>query len=201
MAEIEMQSRVILPHHTASVWSSNNPILMQGELGYESDTLKYKFGDGVTAWDASNGGYKVLSTANMHAPRILWSGLDLSFPNNSWRMEYDYIQSGTLVPVMFGHEDESGVGPSAVCSGQDQIGFNTSVWAHEINWLNAMHHRKVMIDNVIKRDDDTAYSGTQIYYYPENFTSTHKSYIGIGQHWFWSGRYCYVKNLKIFNTI
>lgn len=36
----------------ASAWTSANPILLDGEMGIESDTDKFKIGDGVTAWNA-----------------------------------------------------------------------------------------------------------------------------------------------------
>jgi hypothetical protein len=35
---------------TAARWYSVNPILMDGEFGYEKDTKMYKVGDGTTAW-------------------------------------------------------------------------------------------------------------------------------------------------------
>jgi hypothetical protein len=37
---------------TAANWTSVNPILAQGEMGYETDNKKIKFGDGVTAWSS-----------------------------------------------------------------------------------------------------------------------------------------------------
>jgi len=36
---------------TAANWTSNNPILLAAEWGYETDTGKYKIGDGSTAWN------------------------------------------------------------------------------------------------------------------------------------------------------
>lgn len=35
----------------ASLWTSTNPVLLAGELGYELDTGKLKIGDGTTAWN------------------------------------------------------------------------------------------------------------------------------------------------------
>lgn len=35
---------------TATNWSTNNPVLAQGEPGFETDTGAYKIGDGVTNW-------------------------------------------------------------------------------------------------------------------------------------------------------
>ena len=37
---------------TASNWTSNNPTLLAGEWGIESDTKKFKIGDGSTAWQS-----------------------------------------------------------------------------------------------------------------------------------------------------
>ncbi len=37
---------------TASNWTSNNTVLLAGEWGIESDTKKFKIGDGTTAWQS-----------------------------------------------------------------------------------------------------------------------------------------------------
>lgn len=37
---------------TAAAWTSANPVLAAGELGFETDTGKFKIGDGATAWTA-----------------------------------------------------------------------------------------------------------------------------------------------------
>ena len=37
---------------TSAEAALNNPVLEVGEMGYETDTLKHKFGDGSTAWNA-----------------------------------------------------------------------------------------------------------------------------------------------------
>jgi hypothetical protein len=37
---------------TAANWTASNPILSKGELGLESDTNQFKFGDGVKTWTA-----------------------------------------------------------------------------------------------------------------------------------------------------
>jgi lysophospholipase L1-like esterase len=39
---------------TASAWTSANPVLAAGEMGYESDTGKIKFGNGSAVWSALN---------------------------------------------------------------------------------------------------------------------------------------------------
>lgn len=37
---------------TASRWASTNPVLLAGEIGFETDTKKIKIGDGATAWNS-----------------------------------------------------------------------------------------------------------------------------------------------------
>ena len=53
--KVQIQQRV----DTASNWTNANPTLLLGETGHESDTKKYKLGDGSTAWtslDYAGGG-------------------------------------------------------------------------------------------------------------------------------------------------
>ena len=45
-----MTSRLQNRRDTAANWTSNNPTLGAGEIGYETDTAKYKIGTGSTAW-------------------------------------------------------------------------------------------------------------------------------------------------------
>jgi hypothetical protein len=37
---------------TAANWTAANPILLSGEVGYETDTKKFKIGDGTTNWNS-----------------------------------------------------------------------------------------------------------------------------------------------------
>ena len=37
---------------TAAGWTAANPILLLGEIGYETDTKKFKIGDGTTNWNS-----------------------------------------------------------------------------------------------------------------------------------------------------
>jgi hypothetical protein len=51
---------------TAANWTSENPILLAGEMGIETDTDKFKIGDGSTAWTgiAYSGGNEVGTTTD-----------------------------------------------------------------------------------------------------------------------------------------
>lgn len=45
-------TRIQLRHDTAANFASVNPVLLAGEVGVETDTNKFKFGDGTTAWNS-----------------------------------------------------------------------------------------------------------------------------------------------------
>lgn len=49
-----MSLEAILRHRRALAadWTSDNPVLEDGQFGVETDTLKVKFGDGTTAWNS-----------------------------------------------------------------------------------------------------------------------------------------------------
>lgn len=47
-----MSNRLQFRRDTKANWSSVNPVLMEGELGLETDTLNAKIGNGVDAWNS-----------------------------------------------------------------------------------------------------------------------------------------------------
>ncbi len=47
-----MATTIQFRRDTSLNWSVQNPILTQGELGLELDTIMYKIGDGTTAWNS-----------------------------------------------------------------------------------------------------------------------------------------------------
>ena len=46
-----IKSRIQIRRDTASAWSSENPTLLAGEIGYDSTNNAFKVGDGSTAWN------------------------------------------------------------------------------------------------------------------------------------------------------
>lgn len=48
-----MAVRIQMKHDAAADWTTNGTIvLLDGEIGFETDTGKFKIGDGSTAWSA-----------------------------------------------------------------------------------------------------------------------------------------------------
>ena len=46
-----IKGRVQHPVYTAAALKAKNPVLLEGEIVYESDTTLHKVGDGVTPWN------------------------------------------------------------------------------------------------------------------------------------------------------
>jgi hypothetical protein len=47
-----MVTQIQMRRGTAAQWTSTNPTLAAGEYGYETDTKKFKIGDGATVWNS-----------------------------------------------------------------------------------------------------------------------------------------------------
>jgi hypothetical protein len=82
-----MSDKILRHGHTsdtAANWRNNNPILGKGEIAIESDTGKFKFGDGLTNWlnlpyantiiTTEEGGFKAGSNASVEGGGAIGSG-------------------------------------------------------------------------------------------------------------------------------
>jgi len=52
-----MATKIQLRRGTASAWNLANPVLAEGEMGVETDTSKFKIGDGISAWNSLSYGF------------------------------------------------------------------------------------------------------------------------------------------------
>lgn len=83
-----MAQQVQLRRGTAAEWVAANPILAIGELGFETDTSKYKIGDGSTAWNSK--GYSVLSSGSFTNTTFSGSSLESVFTTGTGFAGYTY---------------------------------------------------------------------------------------------------------------
>ncbi len=109
-----MAIRIQLRRDTAANWASSNPVLRAGEVGIETDTLKFKIGNGSSTWTQITNYANVTTTGLSNSlsdyilaatkgtpggPAALDSNGDLLIPENSvilWNdAEYDYTTTVT----------------------------------------------------------------------------------------------------------
>ena len=110
-----MATRIQLRRDNSLNWSTNNPILAEGEIGIELNTNKIKIGDGLTNWNTLsyfsnyeiitsdslsgtiNGVNNIFTISNVIIPdseELFVNGLKLTKPN-------DYNISGITITLTF----------------------------------------------------------------------------------------------------
>jgi len=88
-----------LRRDTAANWTTNDPTLAEGEVGVETDTLKFKIGDGSTAWTAL--GYAATAAGDiaelvMDTMGTAWqdtNSIDITYTDGSDQIEADVLIS------------------------------------------------------------------------------------------------------------
>lgn len=100
-AKMTIQTRTQLPVYTAETLAAKNPVLLKGEVVYESDTRKHKVGDGTTAWNNlpyAGGGDTpdTIPAANVEqdashrfvtdTEKDRWNAVSPSVPNLIWKV-------------------------------------------------------------------------------------------------------------------
>lgn len=76
-----MADKIQVRRDTAANWTSANPTLAQGEIGFETDTTIIKIGDGSTAWNSltsvyvTTAGTQTLTNKTLTSPTITGAAL------------------------------------------------------------------------------------------------------------------------------
>ena len=126
-----MSTRIRFRRSTAAVWTSTNPILTGGELGYETDTGKFKIGDNATAWASlayavraqlSEGYLNDLADVTITSPS---NGQVLKWNGTAWINGTD--SAGTTVNAL---DDIADVTITSAASG-DILKWNGSAWVND----------------------------------------------------------------------
>jgi hypothetical protein len=95
-----MAYKIQIRRDTATNWTSVNPTLGQGELGYETTTGKLKVGDGVKTWTqldyliGENDGSIDLGAVDKHVLPATDNVYDLGSPTKQWRELY--VSGGSI---------------------------------------------------------------------------------------------------------
>lgn len=80
-----MAVQIQLRNDTAANWTSSNPTLAAGEMGVETNTLKFKFGNGTTAWNSlAYAPYSALSALSDVTITSVATGQVLTYDGSKW---------------------------------------------------------------------------------------------------------------------
>ena len=119
-----LKARIRLKKDPSEAWRINNPVLLDGEAGYESDTNLMKVGDGVHRWlelDYTNSGATAIaSTANYAINAGALGGTSAA----DWAKKFDnYVLNTRIEAVM------------STASAADKIPTSIAV----TNWVKAQN--------------------------------------------------------------
>lgn len=104
MAEQTIPTKFKLRHDIASNWTAKNPVLLEGEVGFETDTKNFKVGNGTSSWqelqyyipDANN------FATNEDIFAIINYGTNMSYGKNTqvdWYYQHQYLHFGEITTV------------------------------------------------------------------------------------------------------
>ena len=96
-----LKARIQLKKDTSEAWRINNPVLLDGEAGYESDTNLMKVGDGIHRWleleYTNSGATAIASTANYAINAGALGGTSAA----DWAKKFDnYVLNTRIEAVM-----------------------------------------------------------------------------------------------------
>ena len=77
MANTTLNVKIQIRNDVANTWKTTNPVLLKGEMGIETDTRKFKFGDGVSTWTELDYASAQAAVVMNKAPTPTDSGYDV----------------------------------------------------------------------------------------------------------------------------
>lgn len=100
-----MAVQIQLRRDTAANWTSANPTLAAGEMGFETDTLRYKLGDGLTAWnDLQYGVFDGFTSGR----RYVFDDTTTDGDPGEGKVRFDNATFGSITELYFDNTDYPG---------------------------------------------------------------------------------------------
>lgn len=154
-----MSTPAILRHRrdTAANWTSNNPVLEAGQIGYETDTLKHKWGDGVTAWNSLSYASAGSNLADGDKGDITVSSTGAVWTVDNDAITYAKMQNVSAASKLLGRGSAAGAGDVQELT----LGTNLSMSGTTINASGSIGGTTGSTDNAIIRADGTGGSTVQ----------------------------------------
>ena len=154
MANTTLKVRNRIATKTSAEWETENPILLKGEMGYDSTSKRYKIGDGVNRWK------------NLEYTTINGKSKLTLFKSSTKTNQYDGTADLTIVPsdVVGAMED----GTSDVTDNTEFITSNVNGYNYRGS-VNVPYRRKAKylwnwIKSKINSDSDIKIKRTQMIY-------------------------------------
>ena len=100
MANTTLKVRNRIATKTSAEWETENPILLKGEMGYDSTSKRYKIGDGVNAWNKLQ--YEIDTGVLSSGQQLVVNGNGILGDNTNFsKLVYDPTMSFNGSPGVF----------------------------------------------------------------------------------------------------
>ena len=153
---------------TASNWTSNNPTLLAGEWGIETDTKRFKIGDGTTAWQSLD--YLPIPDANRLLTGSLTVGGNFTVNGNTTIIDSQTLQvedANIVIGKVSTPTDTTADGGGITLKGATDKTFN---WIDATDSWTSSENIDLVSGKVLKVNGTQVLSGTQ--YTGNSATST-----------------------------
>lgn len=113
-----MATKIQLRRGPSTEWTSVNPLLASGELGIETDTKKFKIGDGINHWNSTD----YSSISEFAVETLISTALEGYVPNTTTINGYELTSDLTLTKsdVGLGNVDNTSDIDKPVSTAQQQ---------------------------------------------------------------------------------
>lgn len=107
MANTTLKVRNRIATKTTAEWEAENPILLKGEMGYDSTSKRYKIGDGVNTWNKLQ--YEIDTGVLSSGQQLVVNGNGILGDNTNFsQLVYDPTMSFNGSPGVFKYNKGSG---------------------------------------------------------------------------------------------
>lgn len=162
MATKTLTSRIILRNDTANNWTTNNPVLLKGEIGLETDTGKYKIGDGTSNWQALQYYVNLDQDSKISLDTLIEMLDDDNFGKvNDVQVNGTTVVENKVANISIGVLTTSAIAQSEVTAGES---FTNNIVLHKVaktGNYNDLLNRLNVVDNLNSTSTTDALSANQ----------------------------------------
>ncbi len=155
-----MADQIQLRRDTAANWTAANPILAQGEPGYETDTKKMKYGDGTTNWNTLSYASGGASVEDSPSDGNTGDGI-----SSNWAYDHEtdtrtskHLSSGEkTAAIRDATSSQNGLMSSTYAGKLDNVADNANDYTHPTSDVNHLTdaEKTALGDNSTHRQDST----------------------------------------------
>ena len=149
-----MSTQIQIRRDTTANWSSVNPVLAQGEIGYDLTAEQFKVGDGATAWSGIGYSGSVVDSVNGQTGEVVLTASDVGALSDS-----------TVIPPptdLSGYATEAWVSNGYQVKGSYLVSSDLNGYATEA-WVNGKNYSTYTGADAVKTSGTQTVNGAKTF--------------------------------------